>query len=97
VGKQLPLLQSRAVVWVRNWVWVILALHHDIDKVEKPSLHGIHHHDPETSPIIISSVSFFSLLFFMSRQSTISLRLRHPNAPRNTTSIVRSFHSEDAA
>jgi hypothetical protein len=34
VGKRLPLLQSHAFEWVRDWVRVIEALHHAIDKVE---------------------------------------------------------------
>jgi hypothetical protein len=41
VGKRLPPLQSHAFEWVRDWVRVIAALHHAIDKVEKPSLDGI--------------------------------------------------------
>jgi len=66
VGKRLPRLQSHAFEWVRDWVRVIAALHHAIDKVEKPSLD----HPPPRSrdltnhvAIIISSLSFFSLLF----------------------------------
>jgi len=48
VGKRLPPLQSHAFEWVRDWVRVIAALHHAIDKVEKPSLDGIPgHHDSE--------------------------------------------------
>jgi hypothetical protein len=47
VGKRLPPLQSHAFEWVRDWVRVIAALHHAIDKVEKPSLDGIRHHDPD--------------------------------------------------
>ena len=38
VGKRLPPLQSHAFEWVRDWVRAIAALHHAIDKVEKPSL-----------------------------------------------------------
>jgi len=34
VGKRLPPLQSHAIEWVRDWVRVIAALHHAIDKVE---------------------------------------------------------------
>ena len=60
VGKRLPPLQSHAFEWARDWVRVIAALHHAIDKVEKPSLDGIRHHHPETAPIIISSLSFVS-------------------------------------
>jgi hypothetical protein len=41
VGKRLPPLQSHAIEWARDWVRVIAALHHAIDKVEKPSLDGI--------------------------------------------------------
>ena len=45
-------------------------------------------------PVIISSLSFFSLLFLSSIQSTISLRLLPPYAPRNETSIfVASYGS----
>jgi hypothetical protein len=43
VGKRLPPLQSHAFEWVRDWVRVIAALHHAIDKVEKPSLDAIRH------------------------------------------------------
>jgi hypothetical protein len=98
VGKRLPPLQSHAFEWVRDWVRVIAALHHAIDKVEKPSLDGIRHHDPDRDltnhvQIIISSLSF-SVLFLSSSQSTISLRLLPPYAPRNETSIfVASYGS----
>ena len=34
VRKRLPPLQSHAFEWVRDWVRVIAALHHAIDKVE---------------------------------------------------------------
>jgi hypothetical protein len=69
------------------------ALHHAINKVEKPSLDGIpddHDSDRQTNyaPIIISSLSFFSLSFLSSSQSTVSLRLLPPYTPRNETSIV---------
>jgi hypothetical protein len=37
-GKLLQPLQIHAVAWVRDWVRVIIPLHHGIDKVEKPSL-----------------------------------------------------------
>jgi hypothetical protein len=49
----------------RGWVRVIAALHHAIGKVEKPSLEGIRHHDPDTSPITYQSSShlFPSSLF----------------------------------
>ena len=50
--------------------------------------------DTNHVPIIISSLSFFSLLFLSSSQSTISLRLLPPYAPRNETSIfVASYGS----
>ena len=64
VGKRLPPLQSHAIEWVRDWVRVIAALHHAIDKVEKPSLDGIRHHDSER-PITYQSSShlFPSSLF----------------------------------
>ena len=46
----------------------------------------------ETSRIIISSLSFFSVLFLSSSQSTILLRLLSPYAPRNETSnFVASY------
>jgi len=32
VGKRLSPLQSHAIEWVRDWVRVIAALHHAIDK-----------------------------------------------------------------
>jgi len=41
MGKRIPPLQSHAFEWVRGWVRAIAALHHAIDKVEKPSLDGI--------------------------------------------------------
>jgi len=67
VGKRLPRLHIHAIEWVREWVrdWVrvIAALHHAIDKVEKHLLDGIRHHDPDTVPIIISSLFFFTPLF----------------------------------
>ena len=99
VGKRLPPLQSHAFEWARDWVRVIAALHHAIDRVETPSLDGIRHHDPDRDltnhvPIIISSLSFFSLLFLSSSQSTISLLLLPPYAPRYETSIfVASYGS----
>jgi len=65
VGKRLPPLESHAFEWVRDWLRVISALHHAIDKVEKPLLDGIRHHDPETPPITYQSSShlFPSSLF----------------------------------
>jgi hypothetical protein len=65
VGKRLPPPQSHAFEWVRDWVRVLTALHHTIDKVEKPSLDGIRHHDTETTPITYQSSShlFPSSLF----------------------------------
>jgi hypothetical protein len=41
VRKLLAPLQSHAFEWVGVWVRVITALHHAIDKVEKPLLDGI--------------------------------------------------------
>jgi hypothetical protein len=41
VGQLLPPLQSHAFEWARDWLRVFAALHHAIDKVEKPSLDGI--------------------------------------------------------
>jgi len=95
VGKRLPALNVLAIEWVREWVgeWerdgvrVISALHHTIDRVENLSLDGIRHYDLETVSIIISSLSFFSLLFLNPSQSTISLRLLPPNAPQNKMSV----------
>jgi hypothetical protein len=42
---------------VHDWVGVIAALHHAIDKVEKPSLDGIGHDNPEPSPFTYQSSS----------------------------------------
>jgi hypothetical protein len=47
LGKRLPPQQSHTFECVRDWVRVITALHHAIDKIEKPSLDGIR----QTSPI----------------------------------------------
>ena len=63
VGKRLPPLQSHAFEWVCDWVRVIAALHHAIDKVEKPSLDGIRHHDPETDLTNHHLISFLLLGF----------------------------------
>jgi len=95
VGKRLPPLQSHAIEWARDWVRVIAALHHAIDKVEKPSLDGIRHHDPDRPDQSSSHLFPSSLIFFLSSsQSTISLRLLPPYAPRNETSIfVASYGS----
>jgi hypothetical protein len=41
VGKRLPPLQSHTFEWVRDWIRVIGALHHNIDKFEQHSLDGI--------------------------------------------------------
>jgi hypothetical protein len=95
VGKWLPPLQSHAIEWARGWVGVIAALHHAIDKVEKPSLDGIRDNDPDLQhhvPIIISSLSFFCLLYLSSSQSTISLRLLPPYAPQNEISMFVSSY-----
>jgi hypothetical protein len=66
VGKRLPPLQSHAFEWVHDWVRVIAAQHHAIDKVEKPSLDGIPHHDSDRyinhhliSFLLLSFVSLF--------------------------------------
>jgi len=96
-GKRLPLLQSPAFEWVCDWVRVIASLHHAIDKVEKPLLDGIRHHNPDR-PITYQSLShlfsFFSLLFLGPSQSTISLQLLPTYAARNKTSIfVASYRS----
>jgi len=53
-------------------------------------------YDPEISPITYqsSALSFFSLLFLSSSQSTILLQLLPPYTPRNETSIfVASYGS----
>jgi len=66
VGKRLPPLQSHAFEWVRDWVRVIVALHHAIDKVEKPSLDGIQDHDserPHQSRTNYHLISFLLLSF----------------------------------
>jgi hypothetical protein len=96
VGKRLPPLQSHALEWVHDWVRVIAALHHAIDMAEKPSLDGIRDFTNHV-PIIISSLSFFSLLFLRSSQSTIALRLLPPYAPRNKTSIFVASHGSCSA
>jgi hypothetical protein len=95
VGKRLPPLQSHAFEWVRDLVRVIAALHHAIDKVEIPSLDGIRHHDTDQSRTNHHLISFLLVsLFLSSSQSTISLRLLPPYAPRNETSIfVASYGS----
>jgi len=92
VGKRLPPLQSHAFEWVRDWVRVITALHHTIDKVEEPSLVGIlHHHSDRPHQ---SSTHRFPCCFLVSSQSTITLRLLPPYAPQNETSIfVASYGS----
>jgi len=62
LGKRLPPLQSYVFEWVRDWVRVIAALHHAIDKFEKPLRNCIRHLTNHV-PIIISSLPFFSALF----------------------------------
>ena len=67
VGKRFPRQQSDALECARDRVRFIMALHHAIDKIEKPLLGGIRHHDSEPDltnhvPIIISSLSFFAVL-----------------------------------
>ena len=101
MGKRLPPLQSHAFEWVRDWVRVIAALHHAIDKVEKPSLDGIRdNHDPDRPITHQSSSHLFPsslFCFLVSSQSTISLQLLPPYAPRNETSIfVASYGSYSA-
>jgi hypothetical protein len=92
-GKTAPTTTSHAFEWVRVWVRVIAARHHVIDKVENFSLDGIRDLTNHV-PIINSSLSFFSLLFLSSSQSTISLRLLPPYAPRKETSnLVASYSS----
>jgi hypothetical protein len=90
VGKRLPPLQCHAFEWVRDWVRVIAALHHAIDKVEKPSLDGIRDDHDSERPHQLSSHLFPSSMFcfLVSSQSTISLWLLPPNAPRNEVSIL---------
>jgi len=44
VEKLLPQLQSHAIELAHEWVSVLAALHHAIDKVEEPSLDGIGDH-----------------------------------------------------
>jgi len=46
-GKTAPTTTKPRIEWVRDWVRVIAALDYAIDKVEKPSLDGIRHHDPD--------------------------------------------------
>jgi len=65
-GKTAPTTTSHAFEWVRVWVRVIVALHHAIDKVEKPSLDGIRHHDsdrPHQSRSNHHLISFLLLSF----------------------------------
>ena len=62
VGKGLPPLQRHASEWVRDWVRVIAALHHAIEKVEKPLLDGIRDHATD-GPHQSSSHLFPSSLF----------------------------------
>jgi len=86
VGKCLQPLKSHAFEWVRDLVGLITALHHSLDNAAKPSLERIRHHYPDRhltnhAPIIISSLSFSSLLFLSTRQSTISLQLLPPYTP----------------
>jgi len=63
VGKWHPALQSHAFEWVRDWVRVVAALHHAIDKVEKPSLDGIRHHDSDRDLTNHHLISFLFLCF----------------------------------
>jgi len=63
VGKRLPPLQTHAFEWVRDWVRVIPALHHAINKVENPSLDGIRGHHDSERPHQSSSHLFPSSLF----------------------------------
>jgi len=65
-GKTAPTTTKPRIEWVRDWVRVIAALHHAIDKVEKPSLDGIRRpRFRQTSPITYQSSShlFPSSLF----------------------------------
>ena len=62
-GKRLPPLQSHAFEWVRDWVMVIAALHHAIDKVGKPSLDGIRDDSDRQITYLSSSHLFPSSLF----------------------------------
>jgi len=62
VGKRLPPLQSHAIERVRDWVRVIAALHHAIDKVEYPTASDTTN---QTSPITyLSSSHLFSSSLF---------------------------------
>ena len=96
MGKQLPPLQTHAFEWVLDWVTLIPALHHAIDKVEKRLVDGIRHLTNHV-PIIISSLSFFSIVFLSSSQSTISLRLFPPYASQMETSIFVSSYGRRSA
>jgi hypothetical protein len=93
-GKRRPPLQSHAFGWVRDCLRVIAAVHHAIDKVEKPSLDSIRNDDSELTnhvSIIFSSLSC-SVAFHISGQSTISLWLFPAYAPRNETSFFVAFY-----
>jgi len=48
-------------------------------------------------PIIISSLSLFSILFLSTSQSTISLRLLPPYAPRNESSFFVASYGRSSA
>jgi len=100
VGKWLPPLQSHAFRWLRDWVRVIAALHHVIDKVEKPSLDGIRHQDSDRPITYQSSSHLFPsslFCFLVCSQSTISLRLLPPYAPRIQTSIFETSYGSCSA
>jgi hypothetical protein len=61
VGKRLPPLHTHRFECVGDWVRVIAALHHAIDKVEKPLLDGTRHHDPHRPHKKYLPISFVPL------------------------------------
>jgi len=63
VGNRLPPLQSDAIEWARDWVRVIAALHHAINKVENPSQDGIRDTTIQTDLTNHHLISFLLLSF----------------------------------
>jgi hypothetical protein len=68
-GKTAPTTTKPRNEWVRDWVRVIAAVNHTIDKVEKHLLDGIRHHDsdrPHQSLTNHHLISFLHLPFVSS-------------------------------
>jgi len=89
VGKRLPPLQSHALSGYVTGLGLSRLCITPSTRLKNLRWTASNDHDRQTNhvPIIISSLFFFSLLFLSSSQSTISLRLLPPYAPRNETSI----------